>query len=107
LAPVMLRRAMYTPGTAKLPAQDSRKITQMGDAPRLHGWQNILWASARGEGRTTLLTTPSRTGRVPGLCCRVAKGLKGQMQIRVTHIAGIPVFGGEVRPEVRTVAMRT
>jgi hypothetical protein len=67
---------------------------------------NILsGALARGEG-LALLTKPSRAGRVPGLCCRVAKGLKGQMHIRITHI-GIPVFGGEVRPEVRVVAMRT
>jgi hypothetical protein len=28
------------------------------------------------------------------------------MHIRITNI-GIPVFGGEVRPEVREVAMRT
>jgi hypothetical protein len=66
---------------------------------------NILsGAWALGEGLTSL-TKLSRAGRVPGLCCRVAKGPKGQMHIRVTHI-GIPVFGGEVRPEVRAVAMR-
>jgi hypothetical protein len=36
----------------------------------------------------------------------VAKGPKGQMKIRRTNI-GTPVFAeGEVRPEVRAVAMR-
>jgi hypothetical protein len=36
----------------------------------------------------------------------VAQRTKGLMHIRRTNI-GIPVFGGEVRPEVREVAMRT
>ena len=34
------------------------------------------------------------------------KGPEGLMHIRRTDI-GVPVFGGEVRPEVREVAMRT
>ena len=34
------------------------------------------------------------------------KRIEALMHIRFTNI-GVPVFGGEVRPEVRAVAMRT
>ena len=51
------------------------------------------------------MTEPSPGGRVLWLLS-IAKGPKGQMTIRRT-IIGIPVFAaGEVRPEVRAVAMR-
>ena len=51
------------------------------------------------------MTKPLRRGRVLPMLS-VAKGPKGQMEIRVTKMA-TPVFAeGVVRPEVRVVAMR-